>query len=106
MYTIAKNDDKFQLLKDGVFVGEYVSLEAAEKAQTEAEDSDSRAAQRLVDDARILRTPEQIDADYKRCGSSELLVKKLTGEDRFDAFLRWLEGNHGFHVPDEIKPKE
>jgi hypothetical protein len=95
MYTIESKDDKFALLHDGIIAGEYASREDAEKAQAQHEE----------DDARILKSLDEIDAQG-RAGSSENLIKPLSLEDRFNALLEFLHVKHGIHVPEEIEPKE
>lgn len=98
-------DEQFELVKGATQIGVYTSLEAAETAKKEAQGAEERKAQSELDDARILRSIDQIDEDRLN-GSSETLVKKLSGEDRIDALLRFLHFTHGIHVPYEIAPKD
>lgn len=96
MYTIeTKGENLFELLKDGACIGEYVSLEEAEKAKAEATSTHT-----WVDDGEGLEYPEGTD-DYH---SGE--ETPLTFEQRFDAVLRHFATVHGIHLPAHLAPKE
>lgn len=95
-------DEHFELVSGATQIGTYATREEAETAK---EKEVQHRAQDKEDDARILKSIEEIDTQ-RLSGSSETLVKKLSGEDRMDALLRYLHSVHGIHVPYEIAPKE
>lgn len=103
MYTINPMEDKFELRKDGTHVGTFPTLEDAQKAKGIAETSDQPKTGTWVDHGNGKDYPIGADTSYH---SGDWETKKLSLEARFDAFLSWMKTNHGFHVPDEIAPKE
>lgn len=101
MYHIEKQGDNlFQLFKDNALLGEFLTLEDAQKAKEIAESV--KPSGTWVNDGAGLEYPEGTD-DYH---SGDFEEKKLTGEDRIDALCNYLRDSHGIHVPYEIAPKE
>ena len=104
MYTIeTKGENVFALLKDNVVVGEFLTLEDAEKAKTTAEESDvvpasppdPPATKTWVEDGAGLAYPKGTDG--KHSGSVH-----LGGEERVNAILTILRDKHGFTFPLDI----
>lgn len=107
MYSIDKQDDgSFNLTKDGQHLGNFASLEDAEKAQNVAEGkpvvqpSPTVPTGTYVDDGAGLEYPKGTDDYHSGCETS------LSFEERFDAVLRHLADVHGIHLPCHLAPKE
>lgn len=95
MYTIeTKGENVFALLKDGAVIGEFLTLEDAEKAKTLAESSPVET-KTWVDDGAGLEYPAGTDDVHSG-------VTKLTGEERINAVLTILHDKHGYHFPVDI----
>jgi hypothetical protein len=99
MFEIVPQDNgSFNLVKDGVHVGNFNSLEDAEKAQLIAEQNTKVPTGTWVDDGQGLEYPKGTDNYHS--GTE----KPLSLEDRFDAVLRYLRDVHGFHLPAYLAP--
>jgi hypothetical protein len=100
MYSIDKQENgTFNLTKDGQHLGNFASLEDAEKAKAIAEGKSPEQTGTWVEDGAGLEYPEGTD-DYH---SGD---EKLSGEARIDALCRFLRCSHGIHVPYDIAPKD
>lgn len=98
MHEIVKQEDgSFDLMKDGDKIGNFLTLEDAEKAQAISE---GKPIKTWVDDGEGLDYPESTDNYHSG------IETPLTLEQRFDAVLKYLADVHGFHLPDHLAPKE
>jgi hypothetical protein len=99
---VPQADGSFNLVRDGAFhVGNFKSLEDAEKARTIAETSAAKVPTGTwLDEGQGKGLDYPTGTDNYHSGAE----KPLTLEDRFDAILRWLRDVHGIHLPPHLAP--